>query len=372
MKGRRIIIAGGGTGGHIFPALSIAHALKAAAPDTEILFVGAKGRMEMEKVPEAGFPIEGLDIAGFDRRALWKNLTLPFRLLRSFRQVKSITARFRPHAAVGVGGYSSFPMLRYAQSKGIPTFIHESNSFAGRSNTLLARRADRVFTASDGMERYFPVDRITVTGNPVRKDIAESTLTREQGVLHFGLDPDKITILSMGGSLGARSINEAVESGLDAFAANGLQLIWQTGRDFAARAAASSAGRQGIWTSAFIREMPQAYAAADLVVSRSGAMSVTEISVSSKPSVLVPYPLAAEDHQTHNARTLSDRGAALLVPDAQAAEGLVAQVVALALDPDRRGEMARRAGMGAVRDADRRIAECILAELNKRKEGVSG
>jgi UDP-N-acetylglucosamine--N-acetylmuramyl-(pentapeptide) pyrophosphoryl-undecaprenol N-acetylglucosamine transferase len=368
VKRRRIIIAGGGTGGHIFPALSIAHALRAAEPDVDILFVGAKGRMEMEKVPEAGFPIEGLDIAGFDRQALWKNITLPLRLLQSFRQVKGITARFRPQAVVGVGGYSSFPMLRYAQSKGIPTFIHESNSFAGKSNILLGRRATRVFTATEGMERYFPADRITVTGNPVRRDIAQSSLSREEGIRHFGLDPAKTTILSMGGSLGAKSINESVEAGLETLASKGLQLIWQTGKAFASRAAASASGMTGVWTSAFIREMPLAYAAADLVVSRSGAMSVTEISVVAKPSVLVPYPLAAEDHQTFNARTLSDRGAAVFVPDAQAAERLVAEVVSLAMDGERRREMGRLAGSGAVRDADVRIAGWILAEMDKRNE----
>ena len=370
MSGRRIIIAGGGTGGHIFPALSIAHALRSAEPDVQILFVGAKGRMEMEKVPEAGYPIEGLDIAGFDRQALWKNITLPFRLLQSFRQVKGITARFRPQAVVGVGGYSSFPMLRYAQSKGIPTFIHESNSYAGKSNILLGRRATRVFTATEGMERYFPADRITVTGNPVRRDIAQSSLTREEGIRHFGLDPAKTTILAMGGSLGAKSINESVETGLGTMASKGLQLIWQTGMAFAPRAEASACGMTGVWTSAFIREMPQAYAAADLVVSRSGAMSVTEISVTAKPSVLVPYPLAAEDHQTFNARVLSDRGAAVLVPDAQAAERLVAEVVALAMDGERRREMGRLAGSGAVRDADVRIAGRILAEMDKRKEAA--
>lgn len=367
MKAGRVIIAGGGTGGHIFPALSIAHALRSAEPDIEILFVGAKGRMEMEKVPEAGFAIEGLDIAGFDRKALWKNIGLPFRLLKSLRQAKAITARFRPHAVVGVGGYSSFPMLRYAQSKGIPTFIHESNSFAGRSNILLGRRATRVFTATQGMEAYFPAERITVTGNPVRRDIASSTLTREEGIRHFGLNPEKTTILSMGGSLGARSINEAVESGLDDIESRGLQLIWQTGKAFAPRAAASVAGRTGVWTAAFIRDMPHAYAAADLVVSRSGAMSVTEISVASKPSVLVPYPLAAEDHQTANARTLSERGAAILVPDGQAASRLVPEVVGLAFDVRRRHEMGRLAGSGAIRDADRRIAEWVIAEMDERK-----
>ena len=362
-------MAGGGTGGHIFPALSIAHALRAAEPGVDILFVGAKGRMEMEKVPEAGFPIEGLDIAGFDRHSPWKNITLPYRLLRSFSQVMAITARFRPEAVIGVGGYSSFPMLRYAQSKGIPTFIHESNSFAGRTNILLGRRANRVFTASEGMDRYFPSDRITVTGNPVRKDIALSTVTREEGIRHFGLDPARTTVLSMGGSLGARSINEAVEAGLDAFQAKGLQLLWQTGKAFATRAGTAASGRKGVWTSAFIREMPQAYAAADLVVSRSGAMSVTEISVASKASVLVPYPLAAEDHQTYNAKSLSERGAAVLVPDALAAERLVSEVLALADDPERRAEMGRLAGAGAIRDADVRIAASVLAELDKRKKG---
>ena len=365
--GRRIVIAGGGTGGHIFPALSIAQALRLAEPDIEILFVGAKGRMEMRKVPEAGYRIEGLDIAGFDRRAPWKNLTLPLKLLRSFLQVRRITTGFRPDAVVGVGGYSSFPMLRYAQARGIPTFIHESNSFAGKSNILLGRRATRIFTAVAGMERYFPADRVTVTGNPVRKDMAASAVTREEGIRRFGLDPAKTTVLSMGGSLGARSINEAVEKGLDRILSSGLQLIWQTGEPFAERAAVAAAGRTGVWTAPFIREMTHAYAAADLVVSRAGAMSVAEISVAAKPSVLVPYPLAAEDHQTANAKSLSDRGAAILVADGQAAARLVEETVELALDEPRRREMARRAGADAVRDADARIAGIVLSELEGMK-----
>src|SRR5687768_12793175 len=227
---KRIIIAGGGTGGHIFPAIAIANALKKMDPSIDILFIGAKGKMEMEKIPQAGYSIKGLDIAGFNRHSLWKNTSLPFKLMRSFFQVRKIISGFVPDAVIGVGGYSSFPVLRYSQAKGYPTFIHESNSFAGKSNRMLGRKATRVFVASEGMDRFFPHGKITLTGNPVRSTIAHSTIRREDAIKIFGLDADKKTVLVTGGSLGARSINEAIAASIDAFEKHDLQLIWQTGK----------------------------------------------------------------------------------------------------------------------------------------------
>src|ERR1700744_6271760 len=227
---KRIIIAGGGTGGPILPAIAIAGALKKQDPAVELLFVGAKGKMEMEKIPQAGYRIEGIDIAGFNRSSLIKNAGLPFKLIKSFFQVGRILRAFRPDAVIGVGGYSSFPVLRAAQARGIPTFIHESNSFAGKSNILLGKKATRIFVAADGMEKFFPADRIVITGNPVRSAIVQSRITREEGIRFFGLDPALPTVLSTGGSLGAKGINDAVAAHLDEFGREGKQLIWQTGK----------------------------------------------------------------------------------------------------------------------------------------------
>jgi UDP-N-acetylglucosamine--N-acetylmuramyl-(pentapeptide) pyrophosphoryl-undecaprenol N-acetylglucosamine transferase len=323
--------------------------------------------MEMEKVPEAGYPIEGLDIVGFDRRAPWRNLRLPLRLLHSFWKVRSIFRRFRPQAVIGVGGYSSFPVLRYAQSQGIPTFLHESNAHAGKSNILLGRRATAVFVAAPGMERFFPSDRIRMSGNPLRKGIADHPVNREEGIRHFGLDPDRRTILAIGGSLGARSINQALGAGLDAILDAGLQLIWQTGTGYASEAVRLSQGKAGVWTSAFIREMPHAYAAADVVISRAGAMSVAEIAAAGKPAVFVPYPLASEDHQTANASRLVEAGAAMLVPDAEASSHLVSTAIRLACDPEACRRMGAEARRASVPDAAETVAGVVLAEIEKRR-----
>ncbi len=355
----RFIIAGGGTGGHIFPAVAIANALKQQCPGAEFLFVGAKGKMEMEKVPQAGYAIEGLDIAGFNRSSLIKNIGLPLKLLKSFFQVRSIFSRFRPDAVIGVGGYSSFPVLRYAQARGIPTFIHESNSFAGKSNILLGKKATKIFVAIDGMEKFFPAEKIMISGNPVRAAICSGTASREESVRFFGLDPARNILLVVGGSLGAKGINEAIDAGLDRLLENGLQLIWQTGKPFAEQARRRCTGRQGVWVNDFITRMELAYSAADLMVSRSGAMSVSEICVVAKPVVFVPFPFAAEDHQTVNARKLADRQAALLVSDSEAGKALVPAVLALAADPEKRRAMTNRLRDLAVTDADTRIAEEI-------------
>jgi UDP-N-acetylglucosamine--N-acetylmuramyl-(pentapeptide) pyrophosphoryl-undecaprenol N-acetylglucosamine transferase len=357
---RRIIIAGGGTGGHIFPAIAIANALKGQDAGIEILFVGAKGKMEMEKVPQAGYQIEGIDIAGLNRSSLIKNIGLPFKLLKSFFQVRKIIGSFRPDAVVGVGGYSSFPVLRYAQTRGIPTFIHESNSFAGKSNILLGKKATRIFVASDGMEKFFPAAKLQVTGNPVRRNIVDNRVGRDEGIRFFGLDPARKTVFSTGGSLGAKGINEAVADNLDEFEKNELQLIWQTGKPFAERAAALTAGKKSVWTRDFITQMEFALSAADMVISRSGAMSIAELSVAGKAVVFVPFPHAAEDHQTANAQNLVAKKAALLVKDSAAKQELMSTVVALSNDQRLREELQENIGRLAIANADEVIAKEIL------------
>ncbi len=356
----RVIIAGGGTGGHIFPAIAIANALKELHPSIEILFVGAKGKMEMEKVPQAGYPIKGLDIAGFNRQSLLKNIGLPVKLLKSFLQVKKIINEFKPQAVIGVGGYSSFPVLRYAQSKGIPSFIHESNSFAGKSNILLGKKATAIFVATGKMEKFFPKEKLVVTGNPVRKEIAHSTVSRAEGIRFFGLNETKKTILAVGGSLGARSINEALAIHIDEFEKNNLQLIWQTGKTTAGEYKKNGEGRLNVWVNDFIREMQNGYAAADVVISRAGAMAVTELCVAGKPAVFVPFPLAAEDHQTSNAMSLVNNNAALIVKDSEAKEKLVATVISLSKDEGLQQQLHRNISNMAVGNADEIIAKEIL------------
>jgi UDP-N-acetylglucosamine--N-acetylmuramyl-(pentapeptide) pyrophosphoryl-undecaprenol N-acetylglucosamine transferase len=374
---RRIIIAGGGTGGHIFPAIAIAGALQKIDPSIELLFVGAKGKMEMEKVPQAGYRIEGLDIAGFNRSSLIKNIGLPFKLIKSFFQVSRILRAFRPDAVIGVGGYSSFPVLRAAQAKGIPTFVHESNSFAGKSNILLGKKATRIFVASDGMDKFFPADRIIITGNPVRHSIVQSKVSREDAIRHFGLNPSEPVVLSTGGSLGAKGINQAIAAHLDEFGQRDIQLIWQTGKPFApeaaalvathaAVAAAQSGARSsgpGIWTNDFIPQMEYAFAAADVVISRSGAMSIAELCVVAKPVVFVPFPFAAEDHQTANARHLVEKQAALMVKDSEAKDQLVATTIGLVQDKALQQQLKENIGRLAVRDAASQIANEILTHL---------
>ena len=361
----RIIIAGGGTGGHIFPAIAIANAIVRIQPKTEILFVGAKGKMEMEKVPLAGYRIEGLTIAGFNRSSLIKNIGLPFKLLKSFIQVKNIFKEFKPTAVVGVGGYSSFPVLRFAQLKGIDTFIHESNSFAGKSNRLLGKKATKIFVAIDGMNKFFPLDKIILTGNPVRENIVKSKLSREESILFFGLNPNKKTVLAIGGSLGAKNINEALIEGIDEFIKNDLQLIWQTGKPFIDKGREIAAGKSNIWVSDFIAQMEYAYGAADVVISRSGAMSIAELAVMGKPAVLVPFPFAAEDHQTVNAQKLVDKNAAEMISDADASAQLVNTVIGLSKNEKRQQALKENISKIAVINADELIANEILNTINK-------
>ena len=362
---KKIIIAGGGTGGHIFPAIAIANALIKAEPSTEILFVGAKGKMEMEKVPQAGYQIEGLDIAGFNRSSLTKNIGLPFKLVKSFLQVRRIMNSFGPDAVIGVGGYSSFSVLRYAQAKGVPTFIHESNSFAGKSNILLGKKATKVFVATDGMEKFFPADKIVITGNPVRPVIVNvPSINKEEALHFFGLQPGKKTVLIVGGSLGARSINEAVAKGLDKLLQADLQLIWQTGKTNAANWKEQAANRPTIWVNDFITQMEMAYAAADMVISRAGAMAIAELCVVKKPVLFVPYPFAAEDHQTVNAKNLVEKNAALMVKDSEAMEKVIPTVLALANDGQKQIDLKNNIAKYAVTDADEKIAKEILNKIS--------
>ena len=361
--GLRIIIAGGGTGGHIFPAVAIANAIKEVRPDADILFVGAKGKMEMEKVPQAGYKIEGLDIAGFNRSSLIKNIGLPFKLIKSFFQVKKIFKKFKPVAAFGVGGYSSFPVLKFAQSQGIKTFIHESNSFAGKTNIMLGKNATKIFVAIDGMEKFFPVNKIVISGNPVRASITNNRISREKAILFFGLDPQKTIVLSVGGSLGARSINEALDSHIAEFEKNNLQLIWQTGKSYEEKGKQAGAGKTNIWISDFINQMEYAYAAADVVISRSGAMSVGELCVMNKPVLFVPYPFAAEDHQTVNAKKLVDKNAALMIKDSEAADKLVTTIIELAKDEQRQAELKHNISKLAITDAAEVVAREVLRAI---------
>ncbi len=360
---KRVIIAGGGTGGHIFPALAIAHALKGKEPDMDILFIGANGKMEMQKIPEAGFAIQGIDIAGYNRSSLIKNITLPYKLIRSFLQVQEIFKKFKPMAAIGVGGYSTFPVLRYAQAKGIPSFIHESNSHAGKSNMLLGKKATRIFTASDGMEKYFPASRLIYTGNPVRKDVVANLISRDDGLAFFGLDPNYTTVLITGGSLGAQSMNEAINAGIPVLIKNKIQLIWQTGKSFTKEAGAYAVENKLIWTGEFISKMEYAYAAADIVVSRSGSV-LYELCAVRKPVIFIPYPYAAEDHQTVNAENLVKKQAAIMIPDKEAKEKLVNEVIRLANNKPEQEKLKENISKLAILDADEKIATEILKVLN--------
>ena len=363
-RGCRIIIAGGGTGGHIFPAIAIANALKRYQPDVEILFVGAKGKMEMEKVPQAGYKIIGLYIAGYNRSSLFKNILLPFKLAKSFTQVTKILKDFKPHAVVGVGGYASFPVVRLAQTRGIPTFIHESNSYAGKSNSILATRATKIFVASYGMDKFFPAEKILMTGNPVRNIFSDKKISRKEALEFFGLKEELKTVFVIGGSLGAQSINTVIENNLDFFKANDLQLIWQTGKGYAPAAAGAEEERTNIWTNAFINNMEYAYAAADIVVSRAGAMAIAELSVVGKPVIFVPYPHAAEDHQTVNANALVAQHAALMIRDSEVDFKLMDTIKSLANDPVKANELKENISKLGNINADEIIATEILKTIN--------
>lgn len=321
----RIIISGGGTGGHIFPAVSIANAIKEQHPDAEILFVGAEGRMEMQKVPAAGYKIEGLPVSGFDRKNMLKNFAVLYKLAKSQLKAYSIIKKFKPHAAVGVGGYASGPTLKMAGLMGVPTLIQEQNSYAGVTNKLLAKKAKRICVAYDGMERFFEKEKIILTGNPVRQGLVNNIITREEGIDSFHLDSSKKTILVIGGSLGARTINQCIMANLKRIKENDIQFIWQTGKIYfeQAQQEVKKYGDLPLYVTDFISSMEHAYAAADLVISRAGAGSISEFCLLGKPVILVPSPNVAEDHQTKNALALVDKSAALYIKDSEAVDKLV-------------------------------------------------
>ncbi|MBK9799370.1 MAG: undecaprenyldiphospho-muramoylpentapeptide beta-N-acetylglucosaminyltransferase [Bacteroidetes bacterium] len=357
----KVIISGGGTGGHIFPAIAIANALKEKYNRVEILFVGAEGKMEMEKVPAAGYKIVGLNISGLQRKSILKNLSFPFKLFTSVRKSKAIIREFKPNVVVGVGGFASGPLLYAATKMGIPALIQEQNSYPGITNKFLAKKAKRICVAYDGMEKYFPKEKIILTGNPVRQDIKNLAGKRERGMEFFGLEASKKTVLVIGGSLGARSINEAIKSFLLEFEKNKVQLIWQTGTTFKAVAdkAAADYTNCTIRVHDFISKMDYAYAVADVVVSRAGASSVSELCVVDKAAILIPYPFAAEDHQTSNAQALVTHHAAILIKDADVSEKLPSTLFDLLANDDKRKKLEENILKLAFRDA----AEVIASEV---------
>lgn len=363
-------MSGGGTGGHIFPAIAIANALKQKHPDAEFLFVGAEGRMEMEKVPAAGYKIEGLWISGLQRKLSLSNFSFPFKLISSLMKAKKILRQFKPDAAIGTGGYASGPMLRVASKAGIPTVIHEANSYPGITSKILSKRVDRICVAYEGMERFFPKEKIAITGNPVRQDIVNLEGKRPRGMEMFDLDPSKKTLLVVGGSQGAKAINESIAAGIERLAEKNIQLLWQTGKTFypLAQKAVEPFKDKGIRAVDFITKMDYGYAVADLVVSRAGAGAVSEMSLIHKPCILVPLPTAAEDHQTKNAMSLVNHHAAILVKDVEAREVLVDKALELASDEDLRHKLESNIAALAVHDSADLIANEILSLINKKRK----
>ena len=333
----RLIVSGGGTGGHIFPALSIANAVKAKCPEAEILFVGAENRMEMQRVPAAGYPIIGLPVSGFDRKNLLKNIAVLWRLMKSRRKARAIIRDFRPHVAVGVGGYASGPTLKEAGAMGIPTLLQEQNSYAGVTNKLLAKQAACICVAYEGMERFFPKEKIKLTGNPVRQNLLDAAIAHDEAVTTFGLDPEKKTVLIVGGSLGARTLNESMLGAWDTLKESGVQFIWQTGKYYYEDITRQLKGRElkNVHVCDFISSMDAAYAAADLVISRAGAGSISEFCLLGKAVILVPSPNVSEDHQTKNALALVNKDAALYVKDADASNALIPLALDTVKDEER-------------------------------------
>ena len=359
--GKRIIIGGGGTGGHVFPAISVANAVKKIQPSVEILFVGSIKGIEMEKVPEAGYRIEGLPVTGFRRKFTIKNIGFFINLIRSMRMAKRIIKRFKPDVAVGVGGYASGPILRAAAKAGIPVIIQEQNSYAGITNRLLAKYAELICTAYEEMDKYFPSHKILITGNPVRNDIINCRYKKDEGLIHFGLEKGKQVILIIGGSLGARTINEATLLALPELPLN-VQVIWQTGRNYFedVRKRKDLSDNILVKVFPFIREMDMAYGCADIIVSRAGAGTISELAVAGKPVILIPSPNVAEDHQTKNAMALSKRNAAILLRDSEAKEKLAGVITELIRNEELRNTLAFNILNYAIPDAADRIAREIL------------
>lgn len=359
----KIIISGGGTGGHIFPAISIANALKAINPDVDILFVGAKGRMEMQKVPAAGYTIVGLPIMGFQRKFSIKNILVVFKLGRSLLKARHLIKEFNPDVVVGVGGYASGPVLKIAAKNGIPTLIQEQNSYAGVTNRLLAKDARRICVAYDHMSKYFPVEKIILTGNPVRQDLEDISGKWQEARTFFKLEPNRKTILVLGGSLGAKTINHSLMDGMYRFTAPDVQVIWQTGsryyNDIIQQVAKKNLSNVKVFD--FITRMDLAYAAADLVITRAGACTISELCLVGKPSILVPSPNVAEDHQTKNAKALLDREAARMIKDSDAYEILVGSALTLVRNKTVLNELSRNIQKLALKNSAKKIAEEVLA-----------
>jgi len=361
-KELRVIISGGGTGGHIFPAVSIANAIKALRPEAKILFVGALGRMEMQRVPAAGYEIKGLPICGFDRKNLLKNIKVLFKIWKSQRMAKQIIKEFRPQVAVGVGGYASGPTLNKAAAMGIPCLIQEQNSYAGVTNKLLAKKAEKICVAYEGMERFFPAEKIILTGNPVRQALLDTTVSREEAIKAQGLNPAQKTILLVGGSLGARTINESVLQHLDLVHTSGVQFIWQTGKYYSAEIAKRLEGMEipNLKVTDFITDMGAAYRAADLVISRAGASSISEFCLIGKPVILVPSPNVAEDHQTKNALALSTKDAAIYVKDSEAPSTLLELAVSTVNDEAKLKSLSENILKLALPDSAKMIANEVI------------
>lgn len=365
---KRIIVSGGGTGGHIFPALSIANALKRLDPEVEILFVGARGKMEMEKVPEAGYPIEGLPVRGLQRRLTFQNVKVLFNLWRSLRKAKKIVKRFKPDVVVGVGGYASGPVGRVASRAGIPLVLQEQNSYAGVTNKLLGKKAKKVCVAYEGMERFFDAAKLVFTGNPVRKDLLLTAEKRQEGWVYYGLDPDKLTILVTGGSLGAGSLNQMIQRNKEVIGKwKEVQVLWQCGSYYYEKLKRDLEGRLpgNIHLTAFLKRMDLAYACADIVVARAGAGTISELCLLKKAAVLIPSPNVAEDHQTQNAMALANKEAAVLLKDSEAAEKFVPVLSELIQDNSRRNFLSENIGRLAIPDSDEKIAREILALIRK-------
>ena len=358
----RIIISGGGTGGHIFPAVSIANAIKAKRPDAKILFVGAKGRMEMQRVPAAGYEIKGLPICSFDRKHLLKNFAVLFRIWKSQRMAKKIIKDFKPMAAVGVGGYASGPTLNVCSKKGIPCLIQEQNSYAGVTNKLLAKKAQKICVAYEGMERFFPADKIIMTGNPVRQNVLDTTLSVEEARSMFNLAPEKKTILLVGGSLGARTVNESVLQNLDLIEKSGVQFIWQTGKFYHEDIVNQLKDKDlpMLHVTDFISDMGAAYKAADLVISRAGASSISEFCLIGKPVILVPSPNVAEDHQTKNAMALVNKDAAIYVKDADAPKVLIQKALEIVGDASKMASMSENIKKLGLKNSADVIADEVI------------
>jgi UDP-N-acetylglucosamine--N-acetylmuramyl-(pentapeptide) pyrophosphoryl-undecaprenol N-acetylglucosamine transferase len=359
---KRIIVSGGGTGGHIFPAISIANALRKIDPATEILFVGAEGRMEMEKVPAAGYDIVGLPVSGFNRKNILKNIPVLFRLLKSLYYARRILKDFKPDVVVGVGGYASGPVLRMAGREHIPFLIQEQNSYAGVTNKLLAKKAGKICVAYDGMEKYFPAEKIVKTGNPVRQPFNNMTELRDEALRFFGLDGKKPVVLSIGGSLGAGTLNRSLSENLKTAGESGVQWIWQTGRFYFedVNALVSVYGNPDIKVFEFLNRMDLAYAAADVIISRAGAGTISELCLVGKPVILVPSPNVAEDHQTKNAQALTRNNAAVMVRDSEAVEKLLSEALRIIEDTELKKILSENILKLAEKDADIRIAGEVL------------